>query len=500
MEHTLISTIHTHMTHTARTEQDFVFYPNIIRIAGIGHLGEGALEGALGNVLFEINQYDWSLDASRPMLSAIAVSSQTGYPGRGFYRFARDIGKLASGKEMDEVEFWIRELEALRNYWQTRSETVFKGVPITYQAVYEALKDFDDQYPDTGAYDQWQEKDGYKYALEFGGRPYPPKYILSLVAGIDVSQFSGGDQTNHVFEQLGMIIVEKHGIVPSFKAAVRHTYLLTWNPGRFSWETFEEDWDVFYMGSRPRFRWSCGNTKSIEVGDRVFLMRLGYQEEIKGIVASGIVTVSPFEAPHWHGEGGTPTALYIEFEPDVLLNPDTDDLLDPKIVTQEFDWYPQRSGITIPHEIVPYLEQVWQQHVQHLRADDDSPHTRSPKQEKYKEGSRKLVSSYRYERDPRAREACIKHYGTTCVVCGFDFGKVFGIIGEGYTHVHHLIPLSENETEYVIDPVEDLRPVCPNCHAMLHRKSPPYSIEELKYIRQQTAKGEGFTDAHSISE
>ena len=97
------------------------------------------------------------------------------------------------------------------------------------------------------------------------------------------------------------------------------------------------------MGSRPRFRWSCGNTKSIEVGDRVFLMRLGYQEEIKGIVASGIVTISPFEAPHWNEEGSTPTALYIEFEPDVFLNPDTDDLLDPKIVTQDFDWYPQRS-------------------------------------------------------------------------------------------------------------------------------------------------------------
>ena len=57
MEHTLIGTIHTHMAHMARTEQDFVLYPEIIRLAGIGHLGEGALEGALGNVLFEINQY-----------------------------------------------------------------------------------------------------------------------------------------------------------------------------------------------------------------------------------------------------------------------------------------------------------------------------------------------------------------------------------------------------------------------------------------------------------
>ena len=156
--------------------------------------------------------------------------------------------------------------------------------------------------------------------------------------------------------------------------------------------------------------------------------------------------------------------------------------------------------IAIPHEIVPHLEGVWQQHVQYPRVIDNFAHTRDPKQKKYKEGSRKLVSSYRYERDPRVREACIQHYGTNCAICGFDFGKVFGVIGEGYIHVHHLTPLSENEMEYVIDPVEDLRPVCPNCHAMLHRKSPPYSIEELKYIRQQTAKREGLTDAHTISE
>ena len=230
MEHTLINAIHTHMTHIARTEQDFVFYSDIIRLAGIGHLGEGALEGALGNVFFEVNQYDWSLDAARPMLSAIAVSSQTRYPGGGFYRLARDKGKLASSKEMDELEFWVRELEALRNYWQTRSETVFKGVPITYQAVNETLKDFDDKYPDTSAYDQWLEKDGYKYALEFGGKLYPPKHILSLVTGIDVSRFSGGDQTNRVFEQIGMITLEKPEIVLSFNSTVRGTYLLTWNP------------------------------------------------------------------------------------------------------------------------------------------------------------------------------------------------------------------------------------------------------------------------------
>ena len=35
---------------------------------------------------------------------------------------------------------------------------------------------------------------------------------------------------------------------------------------------------------------------------------------------------------------------------------------------------------------------------------------------------------------------------------------------------------------YIVDPIKDLFPVCPNCHSMLHKIDPPYSIEELKKI------------------
>ena len=31
-----------------------------------------------------------------------------------------------------------------------------------------------------------------------------------------------------------------------------------------------------------------------------------------------------------------------------------------------------------------------------------------------------------------------------------------------------------------VDPVKDLRPVCPNCHAMLHKQTPALNIEKLK--------------------
>jgi 5-methylcytosine-specific restriction enzyme A len=70
----------------------------------------------------------------------------------------------------------------------------------------------------------------------------------------------------------------------------------------------------------------------------------------------------------------------------------------------------------------------------------------------------------RYERDSKLRRACIDHYGPECVVCGFSFGKFYGGLGDGFIIVHHVIDAQRNP----LDPIKDLRPVCANCHAMLH--------------------------------
>lgn len=96
------------------------------------------------------------------------------------------------------------------------------------------------------------------------------------------------------------------------------------------------------------------------------------------------------------------------------------------------------------------------------------------------EGATRQVTVNAYERDPRARLKCIEAHGTSCAVCGFNFGATYGLPAEGYIHVHHLRPLSEVGAAHVVDPVADLRPVCPNCHAVLHRRVPAYSIEDVQ--------------------
>jgi len=102
------------------------------------------------------------------------------------------------------------------------------------------------------------------------------------------------------------------------------------------------------------------------------------------------------------------------------------------------------------------------------------------------EGAVKRVLVNYYERSPRARTECIRHYGALCQICSLDLGAAYGPIGKGYIHVHHMTALSEIGENYQIDPVNDLIPVCPNCHAMLHRRTPAFSPDELKDILKST--------------
>lgn len=84
---------------------------------------------------------------------------------------------------------------------------------------------------------------------------------------------------------------------------------------------------------------------------------------------------------------------------------------------------------------------------------------------------------------PDARKRCLLHYGYTCQVCAFNFEYHFGEVGKDFIHVHHIKPISEMEKEHDVNPIKDLIPVCPNCHAMIHSKRPAFSIEEIKEIR-----------------
>lgn len=104
------------------------------------------------------------------------------------------------------------------------------------------------------------------------------------------------------------------------------------------------------------------------------------------------------------------------------------------------------------------------------------------------EGTMKKVYTSVYERDPKLRKEALRRHGLTCFACGFNFEQVYGEYAKGYIHIHHTQPLFENEGKKRKGIVEDLVPVCANCHSVIHRRrNETKSINEIKemILKQQ---------------
>jgi 5-methylcytosine-specific restriction protein A len=207
----------------------------------------------------------------------------------------------------------------------------------------------------------------------------------------------------------------------------------------------------------------------------------------RGIVGSGWVIVAPFYGEHWD-TGRRDPALYVRVQFDVLLDPQVDRILPRELLDSppfhRMHWNTQASGIEIPHRILPTLEKIWadlipQVMVQGIEDVDGD--------QGLWEGARQRIEVNSFERNALARQRCVAYYGPQCAICGFDFETVYGATGSGFIHVHHVVPLSDVCAEYRVDPIRDLRPVCPNCHAIIHRRQPAYDVDQVKnFLRSCT--------------
>lgn len=260
----------------------------------------------------------------------------------------------------------------------------------------------------------------------------------------------------------------------------------------FSWNAKKNPHSIpEKVSADPWFNWwSCGRRMDLPEGSRFFLMRVGV--EARGIIGSGWTTSEPYERRVSESEGGlwkeTGEEYYcvninFEFISEKLVIP-------LKILLQapfnDFNWSQRASGIEIPAKIAAMLETEWSNRITgHLSEPQYAEEI--PSDGSYPEGAVKKISINAYERSERARRACINHFGPNCLVCGFSFCDTFPGISkvENYIHVHHLRMLSEIDDIYQVDPVKDLIPVCPNCHAALHLKDPPYTPEELAQLRKK---------------
>ena len=276
------------------------------------------------------------------------------------------------------------------------------------------------------------------------------------------------DKTDHA--------VEKHA-----------TFLLTWNPKNWSWPNLDNLVAQSARGRTVEYRWSCGNSKKIKPGDRLFLIRQGVDP--KGIMGAGFATSASYSGPHWDQDKNQDgeTCLLVDLRFERLLNPDVDDILMLDRLQSEFqgqvNWLTPASGIQI-REVASRLEQLWSKHLQ--------PFTRLLSPDEFLgfggiEGVLFLALVRHRAREQGLRDAKIQQVKAAqagrlpCEVCGFDFGEFYGKHGQGYAQIHHIKPLSERISPSLTK-LQDLAVVCANCHAMLHRGRELLSTQELQAL------------------
>lgn len=264
------------------------------------------------------------------------------------------------------------------------------------------------------------------------------------------------------------------------------TFLLTWNPKQWVWESLAEIAEATRLGKPCKEPWSTGNRRDIRKGDRVFLIRLGMVP--KGIMGSGYSLGTCKEGKHWSGEAGR-KAMYIPVSFDRLLDPETDDLLDVSSIQtgplSKIKWATQASGILIPDDAARLLEELWiartaqiDRQIVDIISDEDV--------ESFPEGKIAFRRHRQRERNKKvidkAKALAIKRDGKlACTICDFDFANTYGPLGEGFIEGHHTKPLADAVGE-VKTKVEDIALVCSNCHRMLHRRKDWLHADELKSL------------------
>ncbi len=72
----------------------------------------------MAEILGTISTYEHS--EGRPMLSAIVVLADVGYPGEGFFTLGRELGLHHGHQDLEDLNFFVKEVQRVYEYWKDR--------------------------------------------------------------------------------------------------------------------------------------------------------------------------------------------------------------------------------------------------------------------------------------------------------------------------------------------------------------------------------------------
>jgi len=90
-------------------------YSEIAPMAGLD-ISNPADRNQLSEILFDISMAEY--EKGQPLLSAVVTFKDIPYPGRGFFDMARQFRLYNGRSEMDELEFFTKEVKRVHEYWK----------------------------------------------------------------------------------------------------------------------------------------------------------------------------------------------------------------------------------------------------------------------------------------------------------------------------------------------------------------------------------------------
>lgn len=106
------------------------------------------------------------------------------------------------------------------------------------------------------------------------------------------------------------------------------------------------------------------------------------------------------------------------------------------------------------------------------------------------EGAMTMRETPLYQRSKFLRDRAVEYYRDIsegeliCEICNFNYKDRYGEAGNGYIEIHHRRPVymykGDDLNKTVDEAIKNLAPLCANCHRIVHRKRPPYSLDEVR--------------------
>jgi 5-methylcytosine-specific restriction enzyme A len=139
------------------------------------------------------------------------------------------------------------------------------------------------------------------------------------------------------------------------------TYLFAWNPALWSWPELPGDIRKLKRRGHVDIEWSGGRTRTIEVGSRAFLVRVGV--EPRGIFGAGYTLTAPEPREHWRPEKAAQGAMtqYLHLRLETLLELPSVTYADLAVPPfSRFRWGVRQSGTSVPTALADALENLWE--------------------------------------------------------------------------------------------------------------------------------------------